>query len=145
MLAEMEAWNFRSGLAEAQAKYDATTLEMNRSLARNESTEAGVRQVQAAYWKAEVERARELLEKAQLRSPIDGVVATPHVEDFAGRKLEKGDSFAEIVDTSEAIVDIAVEQGKLHRPEVDFGQIDRSGCRVPSSCPQRRAAPRGIS
>ena len=109
VLAEMEAWNFRSGLAEAQAKYDATTLEMNRSLARNESTEAGVRQVQAAYWKAEVERARELLEKAQLRSPIDGVVATPHVEDFAGRKLEKGDSFAEIVDTSEAIVDIAVD------------------------------------
>jgi RND family efflux transporter MFP subunit len=108
VLAEMEAWNFRSALAEAQAKYDATMLEMNRSLATNEGTEAGVRQVQAAYWKAEVERARELLGKAQLRSPIDGVVATPHVEDFAGRKLEKGDSFAEIVDTSEAIVDIAV-------------------------------------
>ena len=109
VLAEMEGWSFRSALAAAQAKYDATTLEMNRSLATNEGTEAGVRQVQVAYWKAEVERARELLDKAQLRSPIDGVVTTPHVEDFEGRKLEKGDSFAEIVDTSEAIVDIAMD------------------------------------
>ena len=109
VLAEMEGWSFRSALAAAQSKYETAMLEMNRSLATNEGTEAGVRQVQAAYWKAEVERARELLEKAQLRSPIDGVVATPHVEEFAGRKLEKGDSFAEIVDTSEAIVDIAVD------------------------------------
>ena len=65
--------------------------------------------MQADYWKAEVERAKQLLEKTDLRSPIDGVVATPHVEDFAGRKLEQGDSFAEVVNTSEAMVDVAVE------------------------------------
>jgi multidrug efflux pump subunit AcrA (membrane-fusion protein) len=50
-----------------------------------------------------------MLDKTQLRSPIDGVVATPHVEDFAGRKLEPGDSFGEVVDTSEAMVDVAIE------------------------------------
>jgi multidrug efflux pump subunit AcrA (membrane-fusion protein) len=82
---------------------------MNRALAANDGTAAGVQRVQADYWKAEVERAGQLLEKAQLRSPIDGVVATPHVENFAGRKLEQGDSFAEVVDTSQAIVDIAIE------------------------------------
>jgi multidrug efflux pump subunit AcrA (membrane-fusion protein) len=36
-------------------------------------------------------------------------VATPHVEYFAGRKLEQGDSFAEVVNTSEAMVDVAVD------------------------------------
>jgi hypothetical protein len=50
-----------------------------------------------------------LLEKTRLRSPIDGVVATPHVENFAGRKLQQGDSFAEVVDTSQAIVDVAID------------------------------------
>ena len=110
VLAEMEAWSFRSALAEAQAKYESALLQMNRSLATNQGTEAGMDHVQAAYWKAEVERDRELLEKAQLRSPIDGVVATPHVDEFAGRKLEKGDAFAEVVDTSEAIVDIALDE-----------------------------------
>ena len=65
--------------------------------------------VQADYWKAEVDRASQFLEKVQLRSPIDGVVATPRVESFAGRKLQRGDSFAEVVDTFQAIVDVAID------------------------------------
>ena len=94
----------RSALAEAQAKYETALLQMNRALAGNDGTEAGVHRVQADYWKAEVDRSRQMLDKAQLRSPIDGVVATPHVESFAGRKLQQGDSFAEVVDTSQAIL-----------------------------------------
>ncbi len=109
VLAEMEAWNLRSGLAEAQAKYETALLQMNRALAGNDGTEAGVHRVQADYWKAEVDRSRQMLDKAELRAPIAGVVATPHVENFAGRKLQQGDSFAEIVDTSQAVVDVAVD------------------------------------
>jgi GAF domain-containing protein len=110
-LAEMEAWNFRSAVAEAQAKYQAALLKMNHALASNDGTEAGVQRVQADYWSAELGRTQQMLEKTQLRSPIDGVVATPHVETFAGRKLQPGDSFAEVVDTSQAVVDVAVEDG----------------------------------
>lgn len=109
VLAEMDAWSLRSAMAEAQAKYESSLLQMNSGLASNNGTEAGVQRVQADYWKAEVERARQSLEKAQLRSPIDGLVATPHVENFAGRKLQLGDSFIEIVDTSTATVDLAVD------------------------------------
>jgi len=112
VLAEMEAWNLRSALAEAQAKYDSSMLQMNRALAANDGSEAGVHRVQADYWKAEVERAKQSLEKSRLRSPMDGVVATPHVENFAGRKLQPGESFAEIVDTSQATVDLAVDDGE---------------------------------
>jgi RND family efflux transporter MFP subunit len=108
-LAEMEAWSLRSGLAEAQAKYETALLQMNRALAGNDGTEAGVHRVQADYWKAEVDRSRQMLDRAELRAPIAGVVATPHVENFAGRKLQQGDSFAEIVDTSHAVVDVAVD------------------------------------
>jgi RND family efflux transporter MFP subunit len=109
MLAEMQAWSFRSGLAEAQSKYESAVLQMNRALASNDGSAAGVHRVQADYWKSEVDRARQLLEKTRLRSPIDGVVATPHVENFAGRKLQQGDSFAEVVDTSQATVDVAID------------------------------------
>ena len=111
VLAEMEAWNLRSTLAEAEAKYKSAMLEMNRALASNDGSEAGERRVQADYWKAEMERTEQLLERTRLRSPIDGIVATPHVENFAGRKLQPGESLAEIVDTSQAIVDLAVDDG----------------------------------
>jgi RND family efflux transporter MFP subunit len=109
VLAEMDAWDYRSALAEAEAKYQSALLQMNRSLASNDGSEAGIQRVQADYWKAEVERARELLSKAQLRTPIDGVVSTPHVENFAGRRLQYGDSFAEVVDASSTVVDVAID------------------------------------
>jgi RND family efflux transporter MFP subunit len=116
VLAEMEAWNLRSSLAAAQSKYESAMMQMNRALAANDGTEAGVHRVQADYWKAEVERAGQSLEKAKLRAPIEGIIATPHVEDFVGRKLQQGDSFAEIVDASQATVDVVVE-------DVDVGLL----------------------
>jgi RND family efflux transporter MFP subunit len=109
VLAEMEAWEYKSALAAAQAKYQTSLMQMNRALAGNDGTEAGIQRAQSDYWKAEVARAGALLESTQLRSPIDGVVATPHVEDLVGKRLQFGDSFAEIVDASHAVVDVAID------------------------------------
>jgi RND family efflux transporter MFP subunit len=109
VLAEMENWNSRYGLAEAQAKHESALMQMNHALAVNDGSAAGAQQVQAAYWQAELARAQEVLDKSKLRSPIDGVVATPRIDSFAGRKLALGDSFAEVVDTSRVIVDVAID------------------------------------
>ncbi len=109
VLAELNAWDYRSALAGAEAKYQTALLHVNHSLAGNDTGEAGVERVQADYWKGEVDRARNLLDKTQLRSPIDGVIATPHVENLVGRRLQYGDTFAEVMDTSRAIVDVAVD------------------------------------
>jgi multidrug efflux pump subunit AcrA (membrane-fusion protein) len=109
VIAELADWEARSALAQAQAKYQTALLQMNRSLAANDGSEAGVQRVQADYWKSEVARDRDLLDKTRLRSPIDGLVATPHVENMVGRRLQYGDIFAEVVDTSRAVADVAVE------------------------------------
>ncbi len=110
VLASLADWQYRSELAAAQAKYETAVSRMNRALAANDGTEAGIERVQADYWTTEVARARERLEKTQLRSPIDGLVATPHVEDLVGRDLKPGDTFAEVVDTSQASVDVAIDE-----------------------------------
>jgi RND family efflux transporter MFP subunit len=109
VLAEMDAWDYRSALAEAQARYQSALLQMNRSLATNDGGEAGIQRVQADYWKAAVDREMELVDRAQLRSPIDGVVSTPHVENFAGRRLQYGESFAEVLDASSTVADVAID------------------------------------
>jgi len=109
VLAEMNAWQYRAALAEAEARYQTAQLQMNRALAANNGTEAGAQRVQTEYWKAEVDRARELLERTQLRSPIHGIIATPQVEHMTGRRLELGDRFAEVVDASEVVVNIALD------------------------------------
>jgi len=108
VLAELADWEPRAALAQAEAKYQTALLQMNHALAANDGTEAGLQRIQADYWKSEVERDQQLLDRTRLRSPIDGIVTTPHIENMAGRRLQYGDSFAEVVDTSRAVVDVAV-------------------------------------
>ena len=112
VLADLADWDVRAKLAQAQAKYQATLLLMNRALAGNDGAEAGIQRVQAEFWKSEVERSQEMLDRSRLRSPIDGIVATPHVENMVGRRLEFGDVFAEVVDTSRAVVDVAIDDAE---------------------------------
>ncbi len=120
IIARLEDWEYRSQLAAAQAKYASALAEMNRALARNDGTEAGVQRIQADYWSAEVARARERLDKTNLRSPIRGIIATPHIENLVGKHLEPGDTFADVVDTDTATVNVAIEEKDV--PLVQAGE-----------------------
>ena len=115
VLAKLDDWQYRAALASAQARYETAVSAMNRALASNDGTEAGIERAEADFWKAEVTRAGERLEKCILRSPIDGRVATPHIEDFVGRSLNPGDTFAEVVDTSNATIDMAIDEADVGR------------------------------
>lgn len=109
-IAELEDWDYRSALAAAQAKYQTATAQMDRALANDDGSEAGIQRAQADYWASEVKRAEERLAKTVIRSPIDGVVATPQIENQVGHKLKVGDTFADIIDNSEELVDVAVDE-----------------------------------
>jgi len=113
ILASLGDWRYRAEFAAAQAKYETAVSQMNRALAANDGSEAGILRAQADYSASEVARARERLDKTVLRSPIDGLVATPHIEDMVGRSLNAGDAFAEVVDTSSANVDVSVDENDV--------------------------------
>jgi len=123
VLATLADWQYRAELAGAQAKYNTAVSQMDHALATNDGTAAGILRVQVDYWASEVSRDRERLDKTLLRSPIDGLVATPHIEDMVGRSLNPGDTFAEVVDTSRADVDVAI--GEVDVPLLRPGQRAR--------------------
>ena len=110
ILAEMDDWEFRRDYAEAEAKYSMAVSEMNRALANNDGGTAGQQRANVNYWSAEMARLKERIDRARLRSPIEGIVTTPFVENFTGRKLDAGEKFAEVADTSTATVDVAVDE-----------------------------------
>jgi RND family efflux transporter MFP subunit len=120
ILAELEDWDYRSALAGAEAKRQEALAQVNQALANNDGGEAGMKRVQAEYWQSEVQRAQERLDHSLLRSPIDGVVATPHLESMVGRKLLAGQSFAQVLDSVRTSIDVSVDQKDL--PLVAAGQ-----------------------
>src|SRR5437660_1219460 len=83
---------------------------MDRALAGNDGSEAGIQRAQGDFWASEVKRAEDGLAKTVIRSPIDVVVATPQIENLVGHKLKDGESFVDIVDNSEELVDVAVDE-----------------------------------
>lgn len=109
VLGDLEDWDYRSSVAAAQAKYQIADAEVDQALSLNDGSAAGIKRAQADYWAAEVERSRQRLEKTHFRAPFDGWVTTAHIEDLAGRHLSAGDSFAEIVDSSLAKIDVAID------------------------------------
>ena len=121
VVADLQDWDFRGALAAAQAKHAIALAAMNRALAANDGTEAGMQRIQADYWGSEVKRSQERLERTRLRSPIDGVIATPHIETLVGTKLAAGDTFAEVVNSAHATVDVSVDETDL--PLVHVGNL----------------------
>jgi len=110
VLADLEDWNARSAVAAARAKYESALAEMNRALVKNDGTEAGLQRVQADYWMAELKRLEEQLDKTRLRAPIAGVVGTRDVENMVGRHLSPADTFAEVIDAENSLIDVAIEE-----------------------------------
>ena len=124
VLAQMQNWEQTAELARAEAKYNAALEDMNRALAMNDGGLAGRKRVDADYWRGEVERTRGNLEATKLCAQMNGIVATPHVEDLKGKMLPAGSPVLELVDTSAVVVDVTV-------PEVDVSLVQpRAGAGI---------------
>jgi len=111
VLASMNDLQWRMDLSSAEARYRSAMLTMQADLARG-AAQAGADRAQAEYLRAEADRARSRIDSAQLRSPIAGVVITPSLENAAGEHLDAGATFAQVLDLSSAVVDIAIPQSE---------------------------------
>ena len=112
LLGAMTDWPWRTELASAEARYQAAELAMEDSLAHG-SAQAGADRAQAEFLRAEVARAHARVESARFLSPIAGIVTTPALQDAAGEHLDAGAIFAQVLDLSSAVVDIAVDQSDI--------------------------------
>jgi len=109
VLGAMNDWQWRAELASTQAKYQQAMLVMQNDLAHG-AAQSGADREQAEYLRAEMERARARVDDAQLRSPIDGIVVTPALENTAGKHLQAGDAFAQVLDLSTAMVQVSIPE-----------------------------------
>jgi multidrug resistance efflux pump len=105
----MNDWQWRADLASSESKYKQAMLVMQNDLAHG-AAQAGADRAQAEYLRTEMERAHDRVDNAQLRSPIDGIVITPDLQNVAGKHLDAGTSFAQVLDLSSAIVQVAVPE-----------------------------------
>lgn len=109
VLGAMTDWQWRSAVASSEARYQEAALAMESDLARG-SARAGADRAEVEFLRAEADRAKMRLANAQLRSPIAGIVVTPNLQNAVGEHLDAGAPFAQVLDLSSAVVDVAIPQ-----------------------------------
>ena len=108
MLGTLNDWQWRTDLAPPKRSISRRAGDGERPGARR--AQAGADRAQAEFLRSEVARARARLESAQLRSPIAGIVVTPNLQNVAGKHLDAGAPFAQVLDLNSAIVQVAVPE-----------------------------------
>jgi transcriptional regulator with GAF, ATPase, and Fis domain len=109
VLGSMNDWEWRTDLASTEAKYQQASLAMEDDLAHG-SAQSGADRAQVEYLRTEVDRARARMQNAELRSPSAGIVVTPDLQNAAGKHLDAGAPFAQVLDLDSAIFRIAIPE-----------------------------------
>jgi RND family efflux transporter MFP subunit len=109
VLGAMNDWQWRADLASTEARYQQAMLVMQNDLAHG-AAQSGADREQSEYLRAELQRARTRVQEAQLRSPIDGIVVSPDLQNVSGKHLDAGTAFAQVLDLSSAIVQISIPE-----------------------------------
>jgi multidrug resistance efflux pump/transcriptional regulator with GAF, ATPase, and Fis domain len=117
VLGAMDNMAERRDLAAAATKYQSQMLAMQSDLV-TQSPMAGRDRAQAEFLHAEMDRATQRIADSQIRSPIDGIVVTPGLQNVAGRHLDAGAPFAEVMDSASVYINVAIdeEDAPLLRP-----------------------------
>ncbi len=110
VLAVLDDGEFRTGREDARARYHVALRELDRFQVDGMPAEAAVERARLDGLRAELDLWETRLERTRLRSPVDGIVASPRMEEQVGARLEPGDVFCEVVDPERQRIEVAVAE-----------------------------------
>lgn len=108
VLATLDDADFRAGEEDARARYEIALREQSRLRAAGRTAEASIEAARVTGLQAEMDLWHSRLDRTRIRSSVSGIVATPRVEELAGRSLARGELFCEVVDPERQRIEVAV-------------------------------------
>jgi RND family efflux transporter MFP subunit len=118
ILAMLDENDFLAGREQVEARFEIAQRERNRFLAEGRAAEAAVERARLNGLRAELDLWESRLEGTHLRSPVAGIVATPHIDELEGTKLARGEVFCEIVDAYPQTVEVSIAEADAGLLEV---------------------------
>jgi RND family efflux transporter MFP subunit len=109
-LAVLDDREYRTAHEDAESRYQVAVREQSRLRAAGLAAEAAMQQERIEGIHAELELSESRLDWTRVVSTIDGVVATPRVDELVGSALAKGETFCEVVDPRQQKVEVAVSE-----------------------------------
>jgi hypothetical protein len=92
------------------------SLEYDRALSRRDLAQVNIARAQVEQKDAEIELTTQMLERAQLRAPFDGIVVSGDLSQSIGKPVSRGDTLFELAPLERYRVTLIV-------PEADIGVV----------------------
>ncbi|HEV2386665.1 MAG TPA: GAF domain-containing protein [Candidatus Acidoferrales bacterium] len=116
VLATIDDTDDRLHLVQAQTQLALAQRALSEAEFRGDTGASSQARLSVQEYSAETNLYGSRLARAELRSPIAGVVVTPRVEERVGERLQPGDRFCEVVEQRRMAVQMRV-------PESDIGEL----------------------
>jgi RND family efflux transporter MFP subunit len=117
VIAQLDDRELRAAHTDAATRLRIARREQDRFRAAGHPAGAAVQEARLEGLRAEVDLWESRLDRARLRSPVAGIVATPRVDERVGTMIDRGEAFCEVVDPRRQTVEVAV-------PEADSGLVE---------------------
>jgi GAF domain-containing protein len=121
-LAQLQDTADRLDLVRARTELGLAQRALSDAEFRGDTVASSRARLDVERYTAEEQLYNQRLEMSRLRSPIAGVVVTPHLEEKLGERVQPGDRFCEVVERDRMAVEMRV-------PESDVGLV-RAGSPV---------------
>jgi RND family efflux transporter MFP subunit len=112
VLATLRDESYQSELAEARSELEIAESDLARHRSSGDSAQMAQALSKRDELRAKIDLAESRLSWTQVRSPVAGVVVTPHLDEKVGQRLETGQELCVIADDSSVDVEVAVPEGE---------------------------------
>jgi RND family efflux transporter MFP subunit len=102
---------YRSELAEARSELEIAESELARHRTEGNSAQMAQALSRRDELRAKIDFAESRLAWTQVKSPVSGIVVTPHLEEKAGQHLASGQELCVVADDSAVTAEVAVPEG----------------------------------
>jgi RND family efflux transporter MFP subunit len=110
-LAVLRDESYQAELAEAGAALEIAESDMARHQERGNAAEMFAAQSRRDELRSKIALAQDRLSRTQIRSPIAGVIVTPHIEQRVGQFLTAGSELCVVADAATVTAEVAVPEG----------------------------------
>lgn len=116
VLAAIDESDYHTREDQAMARYEVALRESNRLRAEGRTGGAAIESARLEGLRAEVDLWQRKIARTQIRSTVDGIVATPRIEEVVGAHLARGSLFCEVVEPGRLRLELVI-------PEHDVGLV----------------------
>jgi RND family efflux transporter MFP subunit len=112
-IAVLKDYDYRLALEGFQSRKDVLSKEISRSESTGDSATARLKRIEMQQVDREINFSNDQLERTKLRSPVDGVIITPRIEEKAAQLIRKGEEFCEVANVKKVRAQVAVDESDL--------------------------------